>query len=137
MTLDILDMTDELEVAPPAVVLQAAHDFAAALAAAPEFQALEEAAATLRADAGARQAMAAFQEKQRALKAVFIHGAANGTGQAELEALRQAYLAQPAVVAYFRAEEALRALSQQAAGTLSAYINFDFAAACGGGGCCG
>ena len=47
------DMIDELEVAPPAVVRQAAHDFAQALAAAPEFRALKEAAATLRADAGA------------------------------------------------------------------------------------
>lgn len=135
MTLDKWELIDELEVAPPAVVRQAAHDFAAALAAAPEFLALEEAAATLRADAGARQAMEAFQEKQRALKAVFIRDTTDVAAQAELEALRQAYLAQPAVVAYFQAEEALRALSQQAAGTLSATLNFDFAAACGGG-CC-
>lgn len=130
-----LDLIDELEVAPPAVVRQAAHEFAAALATAPEFEALDEAAAKLRADAAARQAMAAFQEKQRSLQAVLMLGAASVEEQAELERLREAYLAQPAVTAYFQAEEQLRALCQQIAGTLSAYINFDFAAACGGG-CC-
>jgi cell fate (sporulation/competence/biofilm development) regulator YlbF (YheA/YmcA/DUF963 family) len=131
----MLDLIDELEVAPPAVVRQAAHDFAAALAAAPEFEALDEAAARLRADAAARQAMVAFQEKQRSLQAVLMLGAASVEEQAELERLREAYLAQPAVTAYFQAEEQLRVLCQQVAGTLSAYINFDYVAACGGG-CC-
>lgn len=131
-----LDMIDELEMAPPAVVLQAAHDFAAALAGAPEFHALEEAAATLRADIGARRAMVAFQEKQRALNTGNIRGSASTEERAELERLRQSYLAEPAVIAYFQAEEALRGLCQQVAGLLSVTINFDFAAACGGG-CCG
>lgn len=128
-------LLDELEVAPPAVVRQAAADFAAALAAAPEFAALDAAAATLRADAAARQAMLAFQEKQRILQTVLKPGAVSTEAQAELERLREAYLAQPAVTSYFQAEEQLRALCQQVAGTLSAYINLDFAAACGGG-CC-
>lgn len=128
-------LLDELEVAPPAVVRQAAADFAAALAAAPEFAALDAAAATLRADAAARQVMFAFQEKQRELQAIVMSGAASAEKRAELEQLRAAYLAQPAVAFYFQAEEQLRALCQQVAGTLSAYINFDFAAACGGG-CC-
>jgi cell fate (sporulation/competence/biofilm development) regulator YlbF (YheA/YmcA/DUF963 family) len=131
----MLDLIDELEVAPPAVVRQAAHDFAAALAAAPEFAALDAAAAGLRADVAARQAMVTFQEKQHSLQAVLILGAASAEEQAELERLREAYLAQPAVTAYFQAEEALRSLCQQLAGTLSAHINFDFAGACGGG-CC-
>lgn len=128
-------LLDELEVAPPAAVHQAAHDFAAALAAAPEFAALDEAAAMLRADTAARQAMVAFQEKQRALQAVLMLGATSPEEHAELEWLREAYLAEPTVTAYFQAEEALRALCQQAAGALSAYISLDFAATCGGG-CC-
>ena len=81
--------------------------------------------------------MLAFQEKQRALKTVSSRGAASTEGQADLEALRQAYLAEPAVVAYFQAEESLRDFCQQLGGMLSATINFDFAGACAGGGCCG
>jgi cell fate (sporulation/competence/biofilm development) regulator YlbF (YheA/YmcA/DUF963 family) len=127
-------LIDELEIAPPAVVRQAAHDFAAVLAETTQFRGFEEAAATLRADHAARQAMLAFQGKQRSLQAVIMLGAASAAEKVELERLRQAYLAQPAVTAYFQAEEALRALCQELAGTLSAHINFDFAAACGG--CC-
>ncbi len=131
----IMDIVDELEVAPPAVVRQAAHDLAAALAAAPEYQALDEAAATLRADDAARRAITAFQEKQRSLQAVLMLGAASAEERAELERLRQAYLAAPAVTAYFQAEAELRALCRQVGAALSAYINYDFAGASGGG-CC-
>lgn len=126
---------DELEVAPPAVVRQAARDFAAALASTAEFQALEEAAATLQDDATARQAMLAYQEKQRSLQGLLLLGALSTEEQNELEQLRQVYLDQPAVDAYLRAETNLRALCQQAGTALSATIDFDFAAACGGG-CC-
>lgn len=126
---------DELEVAPPAVVRQAAHDFAAALAATTEFQTLEEAAAALQNDNAARQAMLAYQEKQRSLQGLLMLGALSKEEQTELEQLRQAYLAQPAVASYLRAETNLRTLCQQAGAALSATIDFDFASACGGG-CC-
>ncbi len=128
------DYVDELEVAPPAVVRQAARDFAAALASTAAFQALEEAAAALQDDPAARQAMVAYQEKQQSLEAVLMLGALSEEEQAELEQLRQAYLGQPAVTAYLGAQEDVRALCQQAGTALSAYIDFDFAAACGG--CC-
>ena len=131
----ISNFVDELEVAPPAVVRQAARDFAAALASTPEFQALEEAAAGLQEDPAARQAMIAYQEKQQSLQGLLMLGALSAEEQAELEALRQAYLGQPAVATYLHAETDLRALCQQAGAALSATIDFDFAAACGGG-CC-
>lgn len=124
-----------LEVAPPAVVRQAARDFAAALAMSPEFERMEEAAAVLQADAAARQAMLAYQEKQQALQAVLLLGALSAEEQAELERLRQIYLGQPAVAAYLRAQEELRALCQQAGAALSSHIDFDFASACASG-CC-
>ncbi|MDT8305599.1 MAG: YlbF family regulator [Anaerolineae bacterium] len=126
---------NELEIASPAVVRQTARDFAAALAASPEFQALEEATATLQEDSAARQAMLAYQEKQRALQGVLMLGALSSEEQTELEQLRQAYLSQPAVATYLNAEAKLRTLCQQAGAALSHYIDFDFAAACGGG-CC-
>lgn len=126
---------DELEVAPPAVVRQVARDFAAALASTAEFQALEEAAATLLEDATARQAMFAYQEKQRSLQGLLMLGALSIEEQTELEQLRQTYLQQPAAASYLRAETNLRTLCQQASAALSATIDFDFAAACGGG-CC-
>lgn len=131
----ISNFIDELEVAPPAVVRQAARDFAAALVSTVEYQALEEAAATLQEDAAARQDMLAYQEKQQSLQGLLMLGALSAEEQSELEQLRQAYLDQPAVAAYLRAEADLRAVCQQAGVALSATIDFDFAAACGGG-CC-
>ena len=49
-----------LEVAPPAVVRQAARDFAAALAMSPEFERMEETAAAVQGVAAARKAMLAY-----------------------------------------------------------------------------
>jgi cell fate (sporulation/competence/biofilm development) regulator YlbF (YheA/YmcA/DUF963 family) len=131
----ISNFVDELEVAPPAVVRQTARDFAAALASTVAFQALEKAAATLHENSDARQAMLAYQEKQRSLQGLLMLGALSAEEQSELEQLRRAYLDQPAVAAYLRAEADLRTLCQQAGAALSATIDFDFAAACGGG-CC-
>ncbi|MFW6097452.1 MAG: YlbF family regulator [Chloroflexota bacterium] len=126
---------DELEVAPPDVVRQAARDFAAALASTSAFQALEEAAATPQEDTDARRAMRAYQEKQQSLQGLLMLGALSVEEQNELEQLRQAYLNQPAVADYLHAEADLRAICQQVGAALSATIDFDFAGACGGG-CC-
>lgn len=131
----ISDFVDGLEVASPTVVRQATRDFAAALAMSPEFKRVEEAAAVLQDDAGARQVMLAYQEKQQALQAVLLLGALSAGEQAELETLRQSYLEEPVVAAYLRAQDELRALCQQTGAALSMYIDFDFAAACAGG-CC-
>jgi cell fate (sporulation/competence/biofilm development) regulator YlbF (YheA/YmcA/DUF963 family) len=126
---------NELEVALPSVVLQAARDFAGALAETPQFQAFEEAAERLRRDEAAQRTMGAYQAKQQSLRMMLMLNAVSAEEGAELERLRQAFLAAPAVAAYLQAQEDLTAISQAAADLLSQHIGLSFAAACGPG-CC-
>jgi cell fate (sporulation/competence/biofilm development) regulator YlbF (YheA/YmcA/DUF963 family) len=126
---------NELEVALPSVVLQAARDFAGALAETPQFQAFEEAAERLRRDEAAQRTMGAYQAKQQSLRMMLMLNAVSAEEGAELERLQQAFLAAPAVAAYLQAQEDLTAISQAAADLLSRHIGLSFAAACGPG-CC-
>jgi cell fate (sporulation/competence/biofilm development) regulator YlbF (YheA/YmcA/DUF963 family) len=127
---------NEFELAPPSVVRKAVRDFAAALADTPQFKAFEEAAKRLRHDEAAQHAMGAYQEKQQALQALLMLNAVGAEEQAELERLRESFLAEPSVAAYLLAESDLRTVCQAAAGILSQHIGLDLAAACSSG-CCG
>lgn len=126
---------NELELAPPAVIRQAARDFAQALAETPQFQALEAAGEQLRGDAAAQAAMQAFQAKQQALQMMQMLNAVSAEETAELERLRQVFLAAPAVAAYLQAQEDFTILCRAAADVLSKSIGLSFTAACGPG-CC-
>jgi cell fate (sporulation/competence/biofilm development) regulator YlbF (YheA/YmcA/DUF963 family) len=65
-------VADDLETAPPSIVLKAARDFAAALAETSQFRAFEQAAERFRNDQTAQQAMTAYQEKQKDLRALIM-----------------------------------------------------------------
>jgi len=75
---------NELEVAPPEVVRQAARDFAAALAETPQFKAYEKAADRLNHDPAAQQAIDAFQAKRQSLQAMLLLNAVSEADKAEL-----------------------------------------------------
>jgi cell fate (sporulation/competence/biofilm development) regulator YlbF (YheA/YmcA/DUF963 family) len=130
-----IDALSEQELASPAVVPQAAHDFAAALAATWQFTALEAASERLRQDQAAQHAMEAYQAKQLSLQAVLMLNALSVDEQADLERLREAFLAEPSVGAYLQAEAELRAFCQATADLLSEHVGLNFAAACSSG-CC-
>ena len=78
---------NELEVAPPEVVIQSARDFAAALVETPQFQAFEAATDRLNNDSIAQHAMKAFQAKQETLKAMMMLNAVSAEEREELEQL--------------------------------------------------
>ncbi len=126
---------NELEVAPPEVVQQAARDFAVALSETPQFKAYEEAIARLNDDPQAQRILEALEEKQQALQAVLMLNALSPEERGELERLRAAFLNHPTVVAFYQAQADLQAVCQAAAERLSAAIGFNYATACGAG-CC-
>jgi len=127
---------DNLEIAPPEVVLHAAHDFAAALAETPEFKAFEQAAYRLEHDPAAARAREAFMAKRASLEALIRLNAVPAKDQAELDRLAQAYLGLACVTEYQSAETGLRVLCQALAGLISQPTGLDFAAASSSG-CCG
>lgn len=116
-------------------VHEATRAFAQALTETAEYEAFEEATSHLRDDQLAQRAIAAYQSKQRSLEAMLMLNAVSAEDQAELERLRQAFLSESTVVAYFQAQEDLMALCQASADLLSERIGLSFAAACGPG-CC-
>lgn len=126
---------NEMEVAPPSVVSQAIRDFAAALVETPQFKAFDQASEALRHDENAQHTMEAFQTKQMSLRALLMLNAVPAQDQAELERLRQAFINEPAVSAYFQAQAELTEMCQAAADLLSKHLGLSFAAACGPG-CC-
>ncbi|NTU61861.1 MAG: YlbF family regulator, partial [Chloroflexi bacterium] len=95
---------NELELAPPEVVRQAAHDFAAALAETPQFKACEGATARLNHDTAAQRAIDAFQAKQESLQALLLLNAVSDADRAELQRLQNTFSSTPAVVAYAQAQ---------------------------------
>lgn len=127
---------NEIEIAPASVVKQAIRDFAEALAETSEFSTFETAADRLRRDAAAQTAMQAFQAKQQDLQMMLMLNAVSPEDQAELERLRQAFLLEPSVAAYFQAQAELVALCQGAAGIISQSTGSNYSAACGVS-CCG
>ena len=127
---------DDIDIAPPSVVKQAARDFAAALAETPEFKAFEQAADAFRQDPVAQQALGAFQEKQLAWRALLMLNALSPEQRAELENLQGVFMNQTIVQEYFNAQTKFAALCQALGDTLSESIGLNYAAACGVG-CCG
>ena len=127
---------NELDIALPTVVRAAALDFAAALAETPQFKAFESAYEALSKDTAARQALSAYQEKVKSLRAVLMLNAVSEADRAELERLKTEYVTRPTVQAYAIAEAELTALCQQIAGMISQAIGLNYAAACGAS-CCG
>lgn len=132
-------MTDlqvsDLEIAPPSVVLQAARDFAQALAATPQFRAFEEAEHKLRTDQTAQRVIAAYQSKQQSMRTTMMLNTATAADRAELDRLQQAFVNEPTVAAYLRAQNGVTELCQATADQLSRAIGLSFTAACGPG-CC-
>jgi cell fate (sporulation/competence/biofilm development) regulator YlbF (YheA/YmcA/DUF963 family) len=127
---------DELETAPPSIVLKVARDFAAALAETPQFKSFEQAAQCFRNDQTAQQAMSAYREKQQDLRALIMLNALSAEQQTELESAKNAFLDQPIVQEYFKAQTELVSLCQTLGDTLSESIGLDYASACGVS-CCG
>jgi cell fate (sporulation/competence/biofilm development) regulator YlbF (YheA/YmcA/DUF963 family) len=126
---------NELELAPPEVVRQAARDFAVALAETPQFKAYEDAIDRLNHDTAAQQAIDAFQAKRESLQAMLLLNAVSDADRAELQRLQNVFSSRPAVVAYAQAQADLMTICQMAADVLSQAIGLNYAAACGSG-CC-
>lgn len=127
---------DDIEIAPPSVVKRAASDFAAALAETPQFKTFEGAYEALKKDAEASQALSAYQEKVKSLRALLMLNAVGEVERAELEHLKNDYVTRPTVQAYAAAETELTSLCQQTAGMISEAIGLNYAASCGAS-CCG
>ena len=127
---------DDIEIAPPSVVKQAARDFAVALSETPQYKAFEQAAVDFQKDEVAQRAQQAFDAKQQSLRALLMLNAAPAEEQQELERLRQAFFSQPSVVAYLQAQNDLMAISQACADLLSEATGLNYSASCGSS-CCG
>ncbi|MCC7208361.1 MAG: YlbF family regulator [Anaerolineae bacterium] len=119
------------EIAHPLV-----HAFAVALVETPQYQAFEEASATLSKDEAAQRALEAHQERQQTLGMMLMLNAVSDADRVELESLRQAVIAQPSVNAYIEAEQTLIELFQAIAEVVSERIGLPFAVSRSGG-CCG
>lgn len=126
----------DLETAPPSIVLKAARDFAAALAETPQFKSFEQAAERFRNDQTAQQAMSIYREKQKDLRALIMLNALSAEQQTELESVKNAFLDQPIVQEYFKAQTELATLCQTLGDMLSVSVGLDYASACGVS-CCG
>jgi cell fate (sporulation/competence/biofilm development) regulator YlbF (YheA/YmcA/DUF963 family) len=127
---------NDIEVASPSVVKQAASDFANALAETPQFQAFEQAAWMLRQDEKAQAALKAFRDQQDSLKGLAMLKAVSSKDQAELDRLKENLFSQPSMVAYTQAQAELVSLCQAVGGALSQSIGIDFSAATSSS-CCG
>jgi cell fate (sporulation/competence/biofilm development) regulator YlbF (YheA/YmcA/DUF963 family) len=117
--------------------LEAAREFAAALAETTEYQAFEQAQMALQRNEAAQEAIGAFRDRQQALAWQIRFGLASEAERQELERLEQAMLALPAVQAYIQAQEELSRLCSELAGVISNTIGLDFAGGCGPGCACG
>ncbi len=111
-------------------VHEAVQAFAQVLADTPQFHAFEEAGVAFNQDRAARQAVRAFQEKQRSLQMMQQIGVLTQAELDELKALQQAMLGYPTVTAYVEAQEELTKVCQAAAGEISQVVGLDFAATC-------
>lgn len=127
---------EDIEIAPPSVVRQAARDFAAALSETPQFIAFERTAYAYRQNQAAQQARQTYQQKQQSLHPLIMLNALNAEQREELENLHNAFNSLPIVQDYFHAQIELEALCQTLGDELSESIGLNYAAACGVS-CCG
>lgn len=128
-------IVDDMEIAPPSVVKQAARDFAAVLSETPEFKAFEQAVRVFQKDEVAQRAMQAYESKQQSLRALIMLNAVPAEEKKELEHLQQDFMSQPSVASYLQAQNDLMALSQACAILLSEAIGLNYSASCGSS-CC-
>ena len=119
---------DELEIAPPEVVRQAARNFAASLSETRQFIDFEEAAERLNNDQQAQKAIAAFQTKQQSLQMMIRLNAVSPADQSELEGLQRAYLNEASVIGYIQAQQELVAICQAAGEIISQAIGLNYSA---------
>jgi cell fate (sporulation/competence/biofilm development) regulator YlbF (YheA/YmcA/DUF963 family) len=129
-------LSENIEIASPSVVMQAARDFAASLAETPQFKAFEQTAYAFRQNQAAQQAMQAYQQKQQSQRALLMLNALSTEQRDELERLQSAFINQPVVQEYFTAQAELATLCQALGDALSESIGLNYAAACGVS-CCG
>ena len=127
---------NDIEMASPSVVRAAARDFATALSDTTQFKEFELAFEALNEDTAAHQALSAYQDKAKSLRAILMLNAVSETERAELEQLKNDYMMRSTVQAYAAAEAELTILCQQAAGMISAATGLNYAASCGAS-CCG
>ncbi len=127
---------DDLEIAPSSVVMQAAQDFAAALAETQQFKTFEQKAYAFHQDQAAQQAMQAYQQKQQSLRALLMLNALSPEQRDELQRLESAFTNQPVVQEFLSAQAELATLCQALGDTVSKSIGLNYAAACGVS-CCG
>lgn len=117
-------------------VERAARDLAAEFAETPEFKAFERAYVRFRDDERAQEAVWAYQQQQSSLQTLFMLNAVDAEQRAELERLRDAWMAEPSVKDYLASQASLSALSQAIDQLLSERVGLSFAAACRPS-CCG
>lgn len=127
---------DDIEIAPASVVKRAARDFAAALSETPQSKAFKQAAEQFRQDQSAQEAFKAFQEKQMSLRPLLMLNALSPEQRSELESLQSAFVNQPVVQEYFKAQTEFASLCQTLGDAISESIGLNYAAACGVS-CCG
>ena len=127
---------DDIETAPPSVVKSSARDFAAALAETLQFKDFEQAADRFRQDQSAQQALSAYQEKQISWRALMMLNALSAEQKEELESLQNAFVNQPVVKEYFKAQTEFATLCHALGDRLSESIGLNYSASCGVS-CCG
>ncbi len=112
-------------------VQRAARDFAAALAATPQYAAFQRAAEALEKDSRANQIISEYENLQHSLYMMTMLGAVSPEDQADLVGLKEALRTNETIAAYSQSQADLAALCQEAGGLLSQRIGINFAAACG------
>ncbi|NMC11464.1 MAG: YlbF family regulator [Chloroflexi bacterium] len=127
---------ENIEIAPLYVVLQAAHDFAAALAETPQYKTFEKTAYAFRQNQAAQQAREAYQQKRKSLNTLLMLNALNDEQRNELEQLQSDFITLPVVQEYIDAQAELVTLCQALGDALSESIGLNYAASCGVS-CCG
>ncbi|MFO7661412.1 MAG: YlbF family regulator [Chloroflexota bacterium] len=129
-------LTDTQTLTVQDAVRGAARDFAAALAATPQFVAFERAAEALEKDDQANRIINEYQQLQHSLYMMTMLGAVSPEDQADLDALNEALQTNGTIMAYSQSQAELALLCQEAGSLLSQRIGINFAAACGKS-CCG
>jgi cell fate (sporulation/competence/biofilm development) regulator YlbF (YheA/YmcA/DUF963 family) len=129
-------ITDTQTLTAEEAVQRAAHDFAAALAATPQYAAFQRAVEALEKDARAKQIISEYENLQHSLYMMTMLGAVSPEDQADLDGLKEALRTNETIAAYSQSQADLAALCQEAGGLLSQRIGINFAAACGKS-CCG
>jgi cell fate (sporulation/competence/biofilm development) regulator YlbF (YheA/YmcA/DUF963 family) len=115
---------EDIEIAPPSVVRQAARDFATALSETAQFKTFERAAYAFQRDQAAQLALQTYQQKKQSLRALIMLNALSVEQRTELEHLHNAFNNQKVVQDYIQAQTELASLCQVLGDMLSKFIGF-------------